>query len=137
MAEVESKEEQITNTNDGGRKISGGDLDTLRDILFGAQAEETDNRLEDLESKLLLANKELSNRIDELNNSLHQQMKEMQADFRQRDDDLRQQLLTLMASLDEQKTSRADLSDMLINMGKELQKAKKSNITASGNEPSK
>ena len=192
-------------SNDDGQKKDGG-LDTLRDILFGPQAQATDSRLDGLERALLQTKKELSNsvgeevgnlrdsssaqlktarqelewqlekqnneqttqlhthqeeqkialdrlsadfdekvqltqkklsdKIDELGNRLSEQMMDLQTDSRKRDDDLRQQLLTLSAWLDERKASREDLSDLLIGMGKELQKAKKSKIADNGNEES-
>lgn len=88
------------------------------------------------DERLQTTQKKLSDKIDELSNKLSEQMIEMQADFRNRDDNLRQQILTLSAWLDERKASREDLSEMLIDMGKNLQKAKKSNLIDTGNEES-
>ncbi len=212
MAKADSKKEEVIEEaggsliDNGGTQIDGGDLDTLRDILFGPQVQETDSRLGVLEKKLLQTRKELSasiaeevgslrdtsnaqleaarqelvwqlekqnneqtsqlrtqqeeqkialdklsvdlneklsaaqqklgEKIDDLSNSLSEQLMEMQADFRQRDDDLRQQMLTVSAWLDERKTSREDLSALLIAMGGELQKSKKSRIIDMGNEES-
>ena len=70
--------------------------------------------------------------MDALSDKLSEQMMEMQAEFRRRDDNLRQEILTLSAWLDEQKASREDLSDLLLDMGKQLKKAKKSKIIDTG-----
>lgn len=187
-----------------GDPSAGGGLDTLRDILFGPQAQATDGRLDGLERSLLQTKKDLSSSIDEevgslreatsaqlktarqelewqlekqnneqssqlhtleeeqklaidklasdfdermqaaqkklnekiseLDNTVSEKLLEMQAEFRRRDDDLRQQILTLSDWLDERKASREDLSELLIDMGKQLQKVKKSKIIAAYNE---
>lgn len=90
----------------------------------------------DFDEKLQSAQKKLSDKLDEFNNSLSERMLDMQADFRRRDDDLRQQIFTLSEWLDERKASREDLSDLLIDMGKKLQKAKKSKLTDAAHEKS-
>ncbi len=48
-----------------GANVSGADLDTLRDILFGNQARSTDDRLARLERELASVRRELNEQINE------------------------------------------------------------------------
>ncbi len=95
-----------------------------------------DKLANDFDEKLQSTQKQLIDRLDDLGDTLSERLLEMQADFRRRDDELRQQILTLTDWLDERKASREDLSDLLIDMGKELQKTKKTRLVDTGHEES-
>lgn len=64
---------------------------------------------------------ELSDRVDRLGADQSNRLLAFQNEARQRDEDLRQELLTLSAWLDDKKTSRLDLGQMLVTMGQNLQ----------------
>lgn len=64
---------------------------------------------------------ELSDRVDRLGADQSNRLLAFQNEARQRDEDLRQELLTLSAWLDDKKTSRHDLGQMLVAMGQNLQ----------------
>jgi DNA anti-recombination protein RmuC len=89
------------------------------------QYAELSARLEQLEetfsAQLRAAQKELSERLDKLSAQQTAQLQTAQAESRQRDDDLRRELLTLTAWLDNKKTSRHDLGDMLLAVAQQLQ----------------
>jgi len=66
----------------------------------------------------------LGNRIDKLSEDLPAQIRSLQTESRQRDDAQRQELLALASSLDDKKTSRYDLSQMLVELGQRLRNEK-------------
>lgn len=71
------------------------------------------NRLQSLEETLLA-------RINRLQAETTERLLTLQEDSQARDDGLRQELLTLTAWLDDQKTSRYALGDLLIGLGEQL-----------------
>ncbi len=64
--------------------------------------------------------KELSDRLDKLGAEQSERMRAFQAESRQRDDALRQELQAMSSSLDNKKTSRQDLGQMLMELGLRL-----------------
>lgn len=76
---------------------------------------------QELIEQIQTARSELSDRIDRLGADQSNRLLTFQNEARQRDEDLRQELLTLSAWLDDKKTSRHDLGQMLMEMGQNLQ----------------
>ena len=74
----------------------------------------------DLLTQLRTTQKELGDRIDRVNAEYSERVRALQAETRQRDDSLRQELLTLASSLEDKKTSRHDLGQMLMELGQRL-----------------
>jgi hypothetical protein len=61
--------------------------------------------------------RELSERLDKVNMEQTERTRSLQSETRQRDDGLRQEFLSLAAALEDKKTSRHDLGQMLIELG--------------------
>lgn len=76
---------------------------------------------QELVEQIQAAKSELSDRVDRLGADQSNRLLAFQNEARQRDEDLRQELLTLSAWLDDKKTSRHDLGQMLVAMGQNLQ----------------
>lgn len=163
-----------------GMGASAGELEVLRDLIFGNQARDFSRRISDLDGRLEVVRRELKSeqdsraqtvaktaadqttalrketvsrldkevqiigeRIEELSTHLKEQMESIQRtiesrldrmqadsaerlrlleeDARQRDDDLRAELLTVSAWLEDKKTSRETLGQMLEEIGQRLQ----------------
>lgn len=119
---------------DGGSP-SQGDLDRLRDILFGQQARTTNQRLAELEAELgaltETTNASASAAAAQLADTHHQLAQQLEAlgaalaqfrtEAQHRDDQLRQELLALIRDLEHRKTARRDLGQMLVDLGQRLQ----------------
>ncbi len=158
---------------------SAGDLEVLRDLIFGNQAREFAQRMTDLDSRLESVRRELKSeqdsraqvvaktasdqntalrkesssrldkevqiigeRIEQLTTDLHElvdstrqtletrfdrlqedhneRFRLLEEEGRRRDDDLRSELLTISAWLEDKKTSRHDLGQMLEEIGQRL-----------------
>lgn len=81
------------------------------------------DRLEaDFISQLRATRKELDDQIEKMGIDQAERLRGLQTEARQRDDSLRQELLELAASLDNKKTSRQDLGQMLIELGLRLRR---------------
>lgn len=76
---------------------------------------------QELVEQIQAAKSELNDRVDRLGADQSNRLLAFQNEARQRDEDLRQELLTLSAWLDDKKTSRHDLGQMLVAMGQNLQ----------------
>ena len=74
----------------------------------------------DLFHQIRATHKELSDRLDRVNAEQSERSRQLQAEARQRDDALRQEVLTLAATLNDKKTSRHDLGQMLVEVGLRL-----------------
>jgi hypothetical protein len=74
----------------------------------------------DVLTQLRAVQKDLTDRLDRFNTEQADRFRSLQAETRQRDDGLRQELLSLATSLDTKKTSRQDLSQMLVELGQRL-----------------
>ena len=66
----------------------------------------------------------LQTKMEKLHAEQTERLLTLQADAQERDDDLRQELLTLTAWLDDQKTSRYTLGDLLVQLGDQLRQKK-------------
>jgi hypothetical protein len=62
-----------------------------------------------------------SRQINQLRSDLLERLQALQMEARQRDDDLRQELLAKSAWLDNKKASRAELGQMLVGIGQQIQ----------------
>jgi hypothetical protein len=71
----------------------------------------------------------LQDGLNRLQTELSERLLSLQSDMHQRDNDLRQELLTMTAWLDDKKATRLDLSEMLIEMGQQLQNNNQSEAT--------
>jgi len=91
-----------------------------------AAQKELSDRLDKLEAdfvgQLRTTRKELDDQIEKMGVDQAERLRGLQAEARQRDDSLRQELLELAASLDNKKTSRQDLGQMLIELGLRLRR---------------
>ncbi len=85
---------------------------------------ELSDRIENVYAEILTqlraVQKDLNDRLDRFNTEQAERLRSLQAETRQRDDGLRQELLTLATTLDTKKTSRQDLSQMLVELGQRL-----------------
>ena len=92
----------------------------------------------DLSKQLQAVQKELTQQIDRQASDLQRKLLEFQSEARQRDDDLRVELLALGAMLDNQKTGRDELAQMLIQLGGQLQgNVKKTAVSAANSKKPK
>ncbi|GAB4538030.1 MAG: hypothetical protein Fur002_00830 [Anaerolineales bacterium] len=87
-------------------------------------SERVEKMYADFYAQLRATQKDLGDRVDKLSEDLGAQIRNAQAEARQRDDAQRQELLTLASSLDDKKTSRYDLSQMLVELGQRLRNEK-------------
>jgi uncharacterized phage infection (PIP) family protein YhgE len=76
----------------------------------------------DFVRQLRAAQKELSDQIEKLAAEQAERLRNLQAETRQRDDNLRQELLGMSAALENKKTSRQDLGQMLVELGLRLRR---------------
>lgn len=189
--------QSATNTETGslpaGSGNNAGELEVLRDLIFGNQARDFAHRIADLDGRLeamrrelkgeqdsraqsvaktasdqtIALRKETGNRVDkevqiigerieQMSSDLHElietttrtlesrldrlqqeaneRFRTLEEDARRRDDDLRAELLTVSAWLEDKKTSRHDLGQMLEEIGLKLQTAATANANQSGDE---
>jgi hypothetical protein len=141
---------QTMNKDDAANDLGTiNELERLRTILYGEQAQATEDRIRDIQTslktleseinaKIQKGEKSLSNQIDLVNKKLDIQISEsaeqlsntrleLEKDFTNRHDDLadqlrelRQQLVDISAALENSKVSRSDLGSMLIEVGQSL-----------------
>lgn len=71
----------------------------------------------------------LQAKMEKLHAEQTERLLTLQADAQERDDDLRQELLTLTAWLDDQKSSRYTLGDLLVQLGDQLRQKKEESIS--------
>jgi DNA anti-recombination protein RmuC len=76
----------------------------------------------DFVRQLRTAQKELSDQIEKSSAEQAERLRNLQAEARQRDDSLRQELLSMTAALENKKTSRQDLGQMLVELGLRLRR---------------
>ncbi len=97
-----------------------------------------DNLAADFNRQMQTVQKELTQQIDNQATDLQRKLLEFQSEARQRDDDLRVELLALGAMLDNQKTGRDELAQMLIQLGEQLQgNVRKTAVSAANSKKSK
>lgn len=73
------------------------------------------------EERLDRLSTDLNKKLDHQINKLRQRLDDFRAETRQRNDDLRQEMLALGALLDNQKAGRAELGQLLVELGQQLQ----------------
>ncbi|KAA3665140.1 MAG: hypothetical protein DWQ04_02155 [Chloroflexi bacterium] len=109
-------EQQTTSLTQQVNKLSDENEQTRQDF-----QDSIDKLTADFQKQLLDTKKELQDGLNRLNTDLSERLLTMQAESQQRDNDLRQELLTMVAWLDNKKTTRLDLGQMLIEVGQQLQ----------------
>lgn len=109
-------EQQAIALSQQANKLSEENEQTRQDF-----QDAVDKLTADFQKQLLDTKKELQDGLNRLNTDLSERLLTMQAESQQRDNDLRQELLTMVAWLDNKKTTRLDLGQMLIEVGQQLQ----------------
>lgn len=74
----------------------------------------------DLMRQIRESHKELTDRMDKVVAEHTERLRNLQTETRQRDENLRQELLSIASSMDNKKTSRHDLGQMLMELGLRL-----------------
>lgn len=172
---------------------NAGELEVLRDLIFGNQARDFTRRITDLDSRLEVVRRELKNeqdtraqsvaktasdqnialrkeansridkevqiigerleqlttdfhelmesnrralesRLDRLQEDNNERLRLLEEDARRRDDDLRSELLAISAWLEDKKTSRHELGQMMEEIGQRLQANKPATATEATDE---
>jgi DNA anti-recombination protein RmuC len=172
---------------------NAGELEVLRDLIFGNQARDFTRRITDLDSRLETVRRELKNeqdtraqsvaktasdqnialrkeansrvdkevqiigerldqlttdfqelmesnrralesRLDRVQEDNNERLRLLEEDARRRDDDLRSELLAISAWLEDKKTSRHELGQMLEEIGQRLQVNKPASATEATDE---
>ena len=172
---------------------NAGELEVLRDLIFGNQARDFTRRITDLDSRLETVRRELKNeqdtraqsvaktasdqnialrkeansrvdkevqiigerldqlttdfqelmesnrralesRLDRVQEDNNERLRLLEEDARRRDDDLRSELLAISAWLEDKKTSRHELGQMLEEIGQRLQVTKPASATEATDE---
>lgn len=167
-----------------------GELEVLRDLIFGNQARDFSKRISDLDARLETVRRELKTdqdtraqavaktasdqnsalrkesnsridkevsiigerleqlsgelnqliesnrrtieaRLDRMQEDANERLRVLEEEARRRDDDLRSELLTISAWLEDKKTSRHDLGQMLEEIGQRLQATAQANSSDS------
>lgn len=91
----------------------------LRDVQKDL-SQRLDSLTADFMSQLRQIQRDLSDRLDRLNETQTEQSRSLQAESKQRDDELRQELMTFASLLENKKVSRADLGQMLAELGQRM-----------------
>lgn len=117
---------------------TASELELLRDILYGEQSRNDEKRISDLadrmeqqitdlKDKLRASQEEVSalradheSRMRTLQSEALARHENLRQEFDHRMESLHQELTTLIASLDNRKTSRQDLAQMLLDMSQKL-----------------
>jgi chromosome segregation ATPase len=99
------------------------EVDRIRNIIFGAQMRDYDQRFQTIRRDLGRLQQALTRLSDQLSEQDQDQGKKLQAlrgEMRQADDDLRQELREAADQLMGDKMDRAALGDMFIELGQRL-----------------
>ncbi len=91
----------------------------LRDVQKDL-SQRLDSLTADFMSQLRQIQRDLSDRLDRLSEAQTEQSRSLQAESKQRDDELRQELMTFASLLENKKVSRADLGQMLAELGQRM-----------------
>lgn len=101
------------------RKETGSRIDKEVQII-GERIEQVSADLRELTET---TNHTLESRLDRIQQDINERFRVLEEEARRRDDDLRSELLTVSAWLEDKKTSRHDLGQMLEKIGLRLQVA--------------
>lgn len=112
------------------RKETGSRVDKEVQII----GERIEQMSSDLNELIEATTRTLESRLDRLQEEANERFRTLEEDARRRDDDLRAELLTVSAWLEDKKTSRHDLGQMLEEIGLKLQAAATTNANQSGDE---
>lgn len=112
------------------RKETGSRVDKEVQII----GERIEQMSSDLHELIEATTRTLESRLDRLQQEANERFRTLEEDARRRDDDLRAELLTVSAWLEDKKTSRHDLGQMLEEIGLKLQAAATANANHSGDE---
>ncbi len=112
------------------RKETGSRVDKEVQII----GERIEQMSSDLNELIEATTRTLESRLDRLQEEANERFRTLEEDARRRDDDLRAELLTVSAWLEDKKTSRHDLGQMLEEIGLKLQTAATANANQSGDE---
>jgi len=112
------------------RKETGNRVDKEVQII----GERIEQMSSDLHELIEATTRTLESRLDRLQQEANERFRTLEEDARRRDDDLRAELLTVSAWLEDKKTSRHDLGQMLEEIGLKLQAAATANANHSGDE---
>jgi chromosome segregation ATPase len=99
------------------------EVDRIRDIIFGSQMRDYDQRFQTIQRDLDRLQQELGRLSDQLSEQDQGQTKKLQSlrsEVRQSDDDLRQELRQAVDRLMADKMDRAALGDLFVEMGQRL-----------------
>lgn len=99
------------------------EVDRIRDIIFGSQMREYEQRFQVVQRDLNRLQQELDRLADQLSEQDREQSKKLQAlrgEMRQADDDLREELRQAVDQLMTAKVDRVALGDMFVEMGQRL-----------------
>jgi predicted nucleic acid-binding Zn-ribbon protein len=99
------------------------EVDRIRDIIFGSQMREYEQRFQVVQRDLNRLQQELDRLADQLSEQDREQSKKLQAlrgEMRQADDDLRDELRQAVDQLMTAKVDRVALGDMFVEMGQRL-----------------
>ena len=115
-AQLRAAQKELTDRLDRQSADQAAQLRTVQREL----SDRIENVYADVLAQLRAIQKDLTDRLDRFNTEQVERFRALQSETRQRDDGLRQELLTLASSLDNKKTSRQDLSQMLVELGQRL-----------------
>jgi chromosome segregation ATPase len=99
------------------------EVDRIRDIIFGSQMRDYEQRFQTVQRDLKRLQQELDRLTEQLSEQDQEQSKKLQSlrgEMRQADDDLRDELRQAIDQLMTDKTGRIVLGDMLVEMGQRL-----------------
>ena len=85
------------------------------------QAADQSTQIKSVQENLNQVATDFNQRLEKQINDLRQGLSDFRAEARQRNDDLRQEMLALGAMLDKQKTGRAELGQLFVQLGQQLQ----------------
>ena len=99
------------------------EVDRIRDIIFGAQMRDYEQRFQVVQRDLNRLQQELDRLADQMSEQDQAQSKKLQSlrgEMRQADDDLRDELRQAADQLMTEKMERAALGDLFVEMGQRL-----------------
>ena len=95
-------------------------LNAIKEIIFGEEKQDLDKKLEELRTEVVTENQEVYKKIDDLQSSLSKQLAEVQASLSKQLEEQEQVIQKEIGRIDLEKINRADLGDLLIELGKKL-----------------
>lgn len=110
------KDSEIKNT--GG--MTGGQLDTLREILFGQQVVKYDNQFDELIARIEQERREIDTKAAEMHLHFTQTIQALNETLSRRLEEHRAYTQQQLDRVDDEKTNRAELGKMLIQIGQKL-----------------